>query len=126
MIRQLFVAARKRRLSGWQGSVAKDASLAGFLMATGPVVFGDMPMSLSFPNASRSYDEPGHRVRFLGHDGMFQVQLFVDADVFAGANSEAGYLAAFDAKRSGIQKVAMKAYAATRRSSYLFTSKDFS
>jgi hypothetical protein len=82
-------------------------------------------MSLTFPNASRSYDEPGHRVRFLGHDGMFQVQLFVDADVFADANSEAGYLAAFDARRDGIQKVASRAYAATRRSSYFLTPKDF-
>jgi hypothetical protein len=84
-----------------------------------------MPMSLTFPNPSRSYDESGHRVRFLGHDGMFQVQLFVDADVFAGVSTEAGYLAAFDARRNGIQKVAIKAYAATRRSSYIFTSKDF-
>lgn len=82
-------------------------------------------MSLTFPNASRSYDESGRRVRFLGHDGMFQVQLFVDVDVFAGANTEAGYLAAFDAKRNGIQAVASKAYAATRRSSYFLTPKDF-
>lgn len=82
-------------------------------------------MSLTFPNASRSYDEPGRRVRFLGHDGMFQVQLFIDVDVFVGASTEAGYLAAFDAKRNGIQAVAIKAYAATRRSSYFITSKDF-
>ena len=56
---------------------------------------------------------------------MFQVQLFVDVDVFTGANTEAGYLAAFDAKRTGIEAVASKAYTATRRSSYMLTQKDF-
>lgn len=30
-------------------------------------------MSLSFPNQSRSYEEAGKRIRFIGHDGMFEI-----------------------------------------------------
>ena len=50
-------------------------------------------MSLSFPNRSRSYDASARRIRFIGHDGMFEVPFLVDADVFPNANTEAGYLA---------------------------------
>ena len=37
-------------------------------------------MSLTFPNRSRSYDEAGKRIRFVGHDGMFQISFSVAAD----------------------------------------------
>jgi hypothetical protein len=75
-------------------------------------------MPLSFPNSARSYDGANRRVRFLGHDGMFEVRFYVSADVLAGELSQkianAGdYLASFDALRSRILKVAEKVYAAT-------------
>lgn len=81
-------------------------------------------MALSFPNLARSYDEVHRRVRFLGHDGMFEVRFFVSADVLAGELSQrtasAGdYLASFDALRPRIQKVAMTAYAAARNSTII-------
>lgn len=82
-------------------------------------------MSLSFPNRSRSYDASAKRIRFTGHDGMFEVSFLVDADVFPGSNTEAGYLAAFDDGRDAIQKVAAKAYGHARRRLYVLTSSDF-
>lgn len=76
-------------------------------------------MALAFPNQARSYDETNRRVRFLGHDGMFEVRFFVPADMLAGELSQrtanAGdYLAAFDVLRPRIQDAAEKAYKATR------------
>ncbi|RUX63638.1 DUF1488 family protein, partial [Mesorhizobium sp. M7A.F.Ca.US.014.04.1.1] len=40
-------------------------------------------MSLTFPNRSRSYDEAGQRIRFVGHDGMLQISFSVAADAMA-------------------------------------------
>jgi hypothetical protein len=82
-------------------------------------------MSLSFPNRSRSYDASARRIRFTGHDGMFEVPFLVDADVFPDASTEAGYLAAFDAGRDAIQKVAAKAYGYARRRLYVLSASDF-
>ena len=41
-------------------------------------------MSLAFPNPSRSFDEVRNAVRFIGHDGMFEVPFFVEADALSG------------------------------------------
>lgn len=82
-------------------------------------------MSLSFPNRNRSYDASAQRIRFIGHDGMFEVPFLVDADVFPAANTEAGYLAAFDAGREAIQEVAAKAYGSARRRLYVLRASDF-
>jgi hypothetical protein len=82
-------------------------------------------MALSFPNPSRSYDAAAHRIRFTGHDGMFEVPFLVEADVFTDANTEAGYLAAFDSARDGIQNVARKAYSYARKRMYILTQADF-
>ncbi|MCV3768743.1 DUF1488 domain-containing protein [Rhizobium sp. TRM95796] len=72
-------------------------------------------MPLSFPNPARSYDEAHSRVRFLGHDGMFEVRFYVLADVLAGEHptrtlGESDYLAFFDALRSKILDAARRAY----------------
>ena len=86
-------------------------------------------MGLTFPNSSRSYD-PGHgRIRFVGHDGMFQISFSITTDAisqkrFDGADAERDYLAAFDASRSSIQAVAAKAYGRTRKSTYALTAAD--
>ena len=62
-------------------------------------------MGLTFPNSSRSYDSDHGRIRFVGHDGMFQISFSITTDAvsrkrFDGADAERGYLAAFDASRS--------------------------
>ena len=88
-------------------------------------------MSLTFPNPSRSYDEAGKRIRFVGHDGMFQISFSVAADAISQAPSgtataEATYLAAFDTASRSIHYIASKAYARTRKSIYVLTAADFS
>ena len=89
-------------------------------------------MTLAFPNPSRSFDEARNAVRFTGHDGMFEVRFFVDADVLArsdtklrGTASEGTYLSAFDALRTSIQDVAREAYSQGRRNFYTLTAADF-
>ena len=64
-------------------------------------------MTLAFPNLSRSFDEARNAVRFIGHDGMFEVPFFIEAGALARAEagigktkpSEAECLRAFDAVR---------------------------
>ncbi|RWM13153.1 MAG: DUF1488 domain-containing protein [Mesorhizobium sp.] len=87
-------------------------------------------MSLTFPNRSRSYDEAGKRIRFVGHDGMFQISFSVATDAISKAESgtstaEATYLAAFDTASSSIHDVARNAYDRTRKSIYVLTAADF-
>ncbi|MFB9979934.1 DUF1488 domain-containing protein [Mesorhizobium kowhaii] len=87
-------------------------------------------MSLTFPNRSRSYDEAGKRIRFVGHDGMFQISFSVAADAMAKmqpatVSNEAGYLATFDTESSAIRDVASRAYDRTRKSMYVLTAADF-
>lgn len=61
-------------------------------------------VTLDFPNPSRSFDEVRNAVRFIGHDGMFEVRFFIEADALAGTRArtgrtevtEAACLAAFD------------------------------
>jgi hypothetical protein len=90
-------------------------------------------MTLAFPNPSRSFDEVRNAVRFMGHDGMFAVRFFVEADALAKSDidlrrtgaSETKYLKAFDALRASIQDVAREAYSHGRRDSYTLTAADF-
>jgi Protein of unknown function (DUF1488) len=84
-------------------------------------------MALIFPNRSRSFDEARKAVRFLGHDGMFEVPFLIRADALAGQGSsemtEADCLAAFDAARDLIHEVALRAY--SRGRSTILTAADF-
>ena len=90
-------------------------------------------MTLAFPNPSRSFDETRNAVCFVGHDGMFQIRFFVEAEALAKScvalggkvSTETAYLSAFDALRTSIQSVAGKAYARNRRDSYTLTAADF-
>jgi len=87
-------------------------------------------MSLTFPNRSRSYDEAGKRIRFVGHDGMFQISFSVAADAMSKMRpstvaNEAGYLATFDTESNTIHDVAAKAYGRTHKNLYVLTSDDF-
>ena len=86
-------------------------------------------MTLEFPNRSRSFDETRNAVRFIGHDGMFEVPFFVEAAALAGSGSakpsETDFLEAFDAARGSIHDVAREAYSHGRRTSYTLTAADF-
>ncbi|GLS29380.1 Protein of unknown function [Mesorhizobium albiziae] len=85
-------------------------------------------MTLTFPNRSRSYDEAGQHIRFLGYDGMFEIPFRVEIEALPNPNratAEAGYLAAFDAARDSILDVARKAYSRGRKNLCVLTSADF-
>jgi hypothetical protein len=82
-------------------------------------------MALNFPNRSRSFDEVRRAVRFLGYDGMFEVQFLVQAEALVSSSevTSADCLAAFDAARDSIYEAARKAYARGR--STTLTPADF-
>ncbi|WP_037436000.1 DUF1488 domain-containing protein [Sinorhizobium fredii] len=90
-------------------------------------------MTLLFPNPIRSLDEKRNAVRFIGHDGMFEVRFFVEAEALVIADaelrrsevSESTLLSAFDALRPSIYDVARKAYSSGRRDTYTLTAADF-
>jgi hypothetical protein len=87
-------------------------------------------VTLNFPNRSRSYDAAAKRIRFVGHDGMFEVPFFVEIAALsatspATSSGEAEYLSAFDAERSSIQDVAREAYSHGRKNMYVLTRADF-
>ena len=86
-------------------------------------------MTLAFLNPSRSFDEARNAVRFIGHDGMFEVPFFVETAALAKPDrtvlTEADFLTAFDAARSSIHDVAREAYSHGRRTSYILTAADF-
>lgn len=85
-------------------------------------------MTLAFPNPSRSFDEAHRQIRFTGHDGMFEVPFLIDVEALsrgsARAAGEAEWLAAFDAARGAIEKLARKAYAGGRKRIYVLDSAD--
>lgn len=90
-------------------------------------------MTLAFLNPSRSFDEAKKAVRFIGHDGMFEVRFFVEAGALAKAGarsswtelSESECLKAFDAARKSIDDVAREAYSHGPRTYYTLTAADF-
>jgi hypothetical protein len=62
---------------------------------------GTLIITLLFPNSSRSLDEKRNAVRFTGHDGVFEMRFFVEADALVTADAELGrsetkLLSAFD------------------------------
>jgi hypothetical protein len=90
-------------------------------------------MTLAFPNPSRSFDSVRNAIRFVGHDGMFEIRFFVEAAALpkpriaadGPAASESTFLASFDALRASIQDVAREAYANSRQTTYTLTASDF-
>ncbi|TYR35443.1 DUF1488 domain-containing protein [Mesorhizobium microcysteis] len=86
-------------------------------------------MTLEFPNPSRSFDEVRNAVRFIGHDGMFEVPFFVEATALVRPGGtelcRADILTAFDGARGSIHDVARKAYSHRRQPSYTLTAADF-
>ncbi|MBX5157208.1 MULTISPECIES: DUF1488 domain-containing protein [unclassified Rhizobium] len=89
-------------------------------------------MALAFLSQSRSFDSVRNAVRFVGHDGMFQVLFFIEAGALAKSDaalqrtepSETRWLSSFDALRNSIQHVAHKAYSCRRRAFYTPTAAE--
>jgi hypothetical protein len=80
-------------------------------------------MMLSFPNASRSYDNTRRCIHFWGSDGALEVSFFLDEGALAGIardrpSSEATLLASFDQNRERILNAARKVYGRQRKGSY--------
>ena len=75
-----------------RGSLTAHARLARSYNRGLPV------MTLDFPNRSRSFDEARNAVRFIGHDGMFEVPFFVEA----GRTGEIGRVAQDGTVRNGM------------------------
>jgi hypothetical protein len=90
-------------------------------------------MALSFPNPSRSFDESRNGVRFIGHDGVFEVPFFIEANALVKPDSKSGRfeasqadcLSAFDQRRAAIHDVARAIHTNRRRSSYILNASDF-
>jgi hypothetical protein len=86
-------------------------------------------VTLEFPNPSRSFDDVRNAIRFVGHDGMFEVPFFVETTALVRSGSirpsESDLLAAFDSARSSIHDIAREAYSHGRRTSYMLTAADF-
>jgi hypothetical protein len=90
------------------------------------------PMTLAFPNKSRSFDSKRNQVRFWGYDSAIEISFFVHADALEKlipemGVAEAGMLKAFDAAREQIQAVADKVYSRDQKRSYAYTlaAEDF-
>lgn len=100
--------------------------MAGLLIA--PFDLEHVDMTLAFPNPSRSFDEARNAVRFVGHDGMFEVPFFIEVAALASPGetdlSETACLRAFDSARISINDVARELYSSGRRTSYTLTAAD--
>lgn len=86
-------------------------------------------MILAVLNLNRSYGEVHDRVRFVGHDGVFEVTFFVENEAlqlsdYKFAHNEQGYLGAFDKARSSIESVANKLYSLRRDNMIVLTRAD--
>jgi hypothetical protein len=88
---------------------------------------------LEFLNPSRSFDEERNAVRFIGHDGVFEVPFFIETGALASMRgtggrrleaAEAASLEAFDALRRSVYDLARKLYSRGRQTSYTITAAD--
>lgn len=65
-------------------------------------------MTLDFPNPSRSFDEARNAVRFIGHDGMFEVPFFIEAAALASARGKGGGLEAAEAASLAVAALCLR------------------
>ena len=91
-------------------------------------------MRLSFPNASRSFDESNSRVCFWGYDSTIEISFFVGAEALQRLSpemekAESGFLQAFDAALVRIHEVADKVYLRGGKGkgtyTYILAAEDF-
>jgi len=88
------------------------------------------PVTLSFPNHSRSYDSTRRAVRFWGYESAMESSFFVAEDALRRLEpdihlNETDILMAFDLHRDLIYATAAKVYARARRGSYDLVAADF-
>ncbi|NOR43334.1 MAG: DUF1488 family protein [Gammaproteobacteria bacterium] len=91
-------------------------------------------MRLSFPNASRSFDESRSQVCFWGYDSTIEISFFVGVEALKQLypemeNAESGFLQAFDAVLGRIHEVADKVYVRGAKGkgiyAYILAAEDF-
>ena len=87
-------------------------------------------MTMTFSNASRSYDHTRRQIRFVGHDGMLTIPFRLNVDAImkhspGDPGDENVYLRSSDGRRDAIQSVASKAYSHRRQTMYVLTADDF-
>jgi uncharacterized protein DUF1488 len=87
-------------------------------------------MTLSFPNASRSYDSTRRAVRFWGYDSAMETSFYLTEDALKRVQpgvifDQNAALRAFDVNRPLIYATAAKVYARCHRGSYDLVSGDF-
>jgi len=85
---------------------------------------------LYFPNQSRVFDQTRRAVRFWGHDSAMEWSFFVTEEALKRLQPKMtrdgeSLLLAFDANRSKIYAVALKAYKRQRKGSYELVATDF-
>lgn len=89
-------------------------------------------MSISFPNASRSYYATRNAVCFWGHDQSMEASFFISADALrqlmpGAAAGEPALLEAFDRNVARIREAAVRIYGRTNRGgSFELNPSDFS
>ena len=86
--------------------------------------------SVTFPNASRSYDATRRAIAFWGYDRSMENSFFVTWDALKRIQpnlqaDEAGLLRAFDSNRKLIYEIAAKVYGRGRKSIYNLVPADF-
>jgi hypothetical protein len=82
-------------------------------------------VTLTFPNASRSFDQQRPGVRFVAYDGMFEVPFLIEADALLREEpTEAACLAAFDTARASIRTAAARLYRGRRSTIYVIGARD--
>ena len=87
-------------------------------------------MTINFPNQSRSYDSRHRGVRFWGHDDAREVSFLVEDDALAridglAAQTEGGFLLAFDRNRDRVMEAARKAYTPRGGGFYVLVASNF-
>ena len=87
-------------------------------------------MSITFPNASRSYDVTRHAVRFWGYDSAMEASFFVSVAALESMEprmtaDEISILTAFDRHRDRICQAAAKVYSRGHKGSYDLNRSDF-
>lgn len=88
------------------------------------------PMTISFPNVSRSFDADKQCISFWGYDSAFEVCFQVGRDALARVVGEPcvgeqALLHAFDTNRPRIHAVATRAYTRRRGSYFALAPTDF-
>lgn len=87
-------------------------------------------MSLAFPNPSRSFDNSGGCIDFLGYDGLFEVPFSLELAALKKLNPESNktndFLKMFDKVRHEIYLIAENVYVRNpnRSSAYVLTVAD--